>query len=69
MTEVTSIDQTRRSPDVYEDLDTALGDIHAVVGVMTACDSDECNIQNAAFAIERMVENAKKLADELYHTS
>ena len=32
---------------------------------MGTCDHNECNVNEAAFAIQRMVEDAKALSDEL----
>ena len=65
MNEVT---EKRAAADVSEDLSTKLRDINAVVEIMTACDAEECDVNGAAFAIHRMVEDAKKIADELYHS-
>ena len=66
MSEVVAMKENRKASDLYEDLDTKLSDINAVIGIMTACDKDECDVNGAAFAIERMIEDAKRLADELY---
>ena len=60
--------EKRSEADVFEDLDTKLRDINAFLDIMTTCQGDECDVNTAAFAMQRMVEDAQKLADELYHT-
>ncbi len=59
--------EKRKAVDIMDDLNTKLRDIDAFLDIMTTCDSDECDVNGAAFAIQRMVEGAKTLADELYH--
>ncbi len=68
MSEVISMENKRASADVMDALGTKLRDIDAVLDIMATCDADECDVNGAAFAIQRMVEDAKKLADELYHS-
>ncbi len=63
MNEVT---EKREAVDVMDDLNTKLRDIDAFLDIMTTCDHNECDVNGAAFAIQRMVEGAKGLADELY---
>ncbi len=60
--------EKRASVDVMDVLNTKLRDIDALLDIMATCDHDECDVNGAAFAIQRMVEDAKKLADELYHS-
>ena len=67
MSEVISMEKKRASVDVMDALGTKLRDIDALLDIMATCDHDECDVNGAAFAIQRMVEDAKKLADELYH--
>ena len=59
--------EKREAEDVSEDLGIKLRDIEAVLDIMTTCQGDECDINGVAFAIQRMVEDTKTLADELYH--
>ncbi len=61
--------EKRAAVDVMDALDMKLGDIDAVLDIMTTCDKDQCNVIGASFAIQRMVEDAKKLANELYHAA
>ncbi len=58
--------EKRAAADVSEDLSTKLRDIDAVLDLMATCDADECDVNGAAFAIQRMVEDAKALSNELY---
>jgi hypothetical protein len=58
--------EKREAADVYEDLHTKLRDLNAVLDIMTTCEHDQCNVNGAAYAMQRMVEDADKLADELY---
>ncbi len=60
--------EKRAAVDVMDDLNTKLRDIDAFLDIMTTCDHDECDVNGAAFAIQRMVGDAKTLADELYHS-
>ena len=59
--------EKRKAVDVADELNTKLRDIDAVLDLMATCDHDECDVNGAAFAIQRIVEGAKTLADELYH--
>ncbi len=60
--------EKRAAVDVMDDLNTKLGDINALLDIMTTCDHNECDVNGAAFAIQRMVEDAKALSNELYHS-
>ena len=64
MNEVT---EKRAAGDVHSDLSLKLGHIGAMLGVMAVCDKDECDVGTAAYGLEYMIDNAKKLANELYH--
>ena len=64
MNEVT---EKRAAGDVHSDLSLKLGHIAALLGVMAVCDKDECDVSTAAYGLEYMIDNAKELADELYH--
>jgi len=59
--------EKRKAVDVFDELSLKLGHIDALIGLMTVCDRDECDINTAAYAIQYMVEDTKTLADELYH--
>ena len=65
MNEVT---EKREAVDIYDDLALKLGHIVAVLDIMTTCEHDQCDVNGAAFAIQRMVEDATVLSDELYHS-
>ncbi len=52
--------EKRAAVDVADALNTKLRDINAVIDIMTACDSEECDVNGAAFAIQRMLEDAKR---------
>ena len=67
MSEVLSMKKKRVAVDVMDALDTKLGDIDAVIDIMTTCNASECKVNNAAFAIQHMVEDAIELSHELYH--
>ncbi len=60
--------EKRKAVDVMDDLNTKLGDINALLDIMATCDHNECDVNGAAFAIQRMVEGAKVLSNELYHS-
>ena len=68
MNEVVAMKEKRKAVDVMDELDMKLGDINALLGIMTVCDREECDVNGAAFAIQRMVEDAKALSNELYHS-
>ena len=59
--------EKRAAVDVADVLNTKLRDIDAVLDIMTTCQGDECDVNGVAFTLQRMVEDAKTLADELYH--
>ena len=69
MSKVTSIESKkgRSAVDVMDDLNLKLGHIHALLDIMAECDKDNCDVNTAAYAIQHIVEDAKTLADELYH--
>ena len=58
----------RAAVDIADALNTKLRDIDAVLDIMTTCNSSECDVNGVAFAVQRMVEDAKTLSDELYHS-
>ena len=60
--------EKRAAVDVMDDLNTKLGDINALLDIMTTCNSEECDVNSAAYAIQRMVGDAKVLSNELYHS-
>ena len=68
MSKVVAMKEKRKAVDVADNLSTKLGDIDALLDIMGTCDHNECNVNEAAFAIQRMVEDAKALSDELYHS-
>ena len=57
----------RKALHVIDDLDMKLLDIDALLDIMAHCNHDECEVNDAAHAIQRLVGDAKKLANELYH--
>ena len=65
MNEVT---EKRAAVEVIDDLNMKLGDINALLDIMATCDHNECDVNGAAFAIQRMVDDAKVLSNELYHS-
>ena len=64
MNEVT---EKRTAGDVYNDLTFKMGHIGALLDIMAECDKDSADVNGAAYAIQSMVEDAKGLAEELYH--
>ena len=68
MSEVVAMKETRKAVDVYDELSLKLGHIAALLGVMAVCDKDECDVNKAAYGLEYMVDDAKVLSDELYHS-
>lgn len=66
MNGVIPLKSKRIAVDVIDALNTKLRDINAVMDLMATCVASECDVNGAAFAIQRMVEDAQKLADELY---
>ncbi|MCH8944467.1 MAG: hypothetical protein IH910_06735 [Proteobacteria bacterium] len=68
MTDVIPIEGKRKRDhrDIHEDLDTNLRDINAFLDIMTTCQGDECDVVGAAFAMQRMVEEAQTFSRELY---
>lgn len=66
MNGVISLKPKRIAVDVVDDLNITLGDINAVIDLITICDASQCNVNGAAFAVQRMLEDAQKLVDELY---
>ncbi len=68
MNEVVAMTEKRKAVDVYDELSLKLGHIAALLGVMAACDKGECDVNTAAYGLEYMVDDAKVLSDELYHS-
>ncbi len=64
MNEVT---EKRTAVDVYDDLSLKMVHIGALLDILGECDKDSANDNEAAYTIQSMVEDAKRLADELYH--
>ena len=62
------VTEKRAAVDVMDALDTKLGDINALLDIMTTCEADQCDVNSAAYAVQRMVEDAKVLSNELYHS-
>ena len=60
--------EKRTACDVYDDLSLKLGHIVALLDIMAECDKDAADINAAAYAIQGVVEDAKVLSDELYHS-
>ena len=58
--------EKRDAVDVMDALNTKLRDIDVFLDIMTTCQGDECDVNGAAFAIQRLVEDAHSLAKELY---
>ncbi len=66
MNEVT---EKREARDVYDDLTLKIGHIAALLDIMGECEKETANIREAAFAIQSMVEDTNRLADELYNAA
>ena len=69
MTDVTSIKD--KSPghqfdEIYHDLQTAIGDAKSVANLLTAVDKDQCSVNAAGFAQERILERAEDILHELW---
>jgi len=58
--------EKRAAVTVIDELNLKHGDIRALLSLLTVCDKDECDVNGAAYALERIVEDADKLASELY---
>ena len=65
MNEVT---EKREAREVYDDLTLKMAHIVALLDVIGECDKDAANVNEAAYAIQSMVEDAKVLSNELYHS-
>jgi len=59
--------EKRTACDVYDDLSLKLGHIVALLDIMAECDKDAADVNAAAYGIQAVVEDARGLADELYH--
>ena len=66
MSAVIPLKPKRRAIDVADDLDLKLDNINAVIDLIAICDAPQCNVNGAATAVLRMVEDAQKLVSELY---
>ena len=56
----------REANDVYDELSLKLSHIVALLDIMATCDHEQCDVNGAAFAIQRMVEDTGKLAKGFY---
>ena len=56
----------REAVNAYDDLTLALGHINALLDIIGECDKEQADVNRAAFAIQHIVDDARKLADELY---
>ena len=63
MNEVT---EKRAAVDVYDDMTLKMGHIVALLDILGECDKGSANVNEAAYAIQSMVEDATELARELY---
>ena len=68
MSEVIAMKEKRKAVDVVNDLNMRLGDTIALLDIMATCRHEECDVNGAAFAIQRLVEDAKVLSNKLYHS-
>ena len=59
--------EKRPAVTVVDELNIKHEDIYALLDIMATCEHDECDVNSAASAIQRLVKDAKTLADELYH--
>ncbi len=66
MNEVT---EKRTAVDVYDDMTLKMSHIVALLDVMGECDKGSANVNEAAYGIQSMVEDATELARELYQAS
>ena len=66
MNEVT---EKRTKVDVYDDLTLKLGHICALLDIMGECNKGQAAVNEAAFAIESMVQDVRGLTDELYNAA
>ena len=58
--------EKRAAVDVYDDITLKVGHIVALLDILGECDKDAANVNEAAYAIQSMVEDATELARELY---
>lgn len=66
---MTEENEKRAPVVVVDELNLKHEDISALLDIMSACDREECDVNAAASAIQRLVVDAKTLANELYHAS
>ncbi len=66
MNEVT---EKRTAVDVYDDMTLKMGHIVALLDILGECNKGSANVNEAAYGIQSMVEDATELADELYQAS
>ena len=69
MTEVTPI--KGKSPrddfdDIYRDLGMAIGDAKSVANLLSAVDTDNCDANDAGFALERILERAEDILSTIW---
>jgi hypothetical protein len=61
--------EKRTAVDVYDDITLKMGHIVALLDIMGECDKGAANVNEAAYGIQSMIEDATELAGELYQAS
>ncbi len=62
-----AVTEKRPANDVYDELTLKLSHIAALLEVMATCDKDQCDVNGAAYGLNYMVQDTRKLANEFYH--
>ncbi len=69
MSDVISIEGKSRGDKfdaIYHDLGSAIGDAKSVANLLTAVDKDNCDINEAGFAQERILERAEDILRQMW---
>ncbi len=64
MSEVTT--SSRTFDEIYHELGEAIRDAKAVANLLTAVDKDECDINPAGYAQERILERAEEILSKIW---
>ena len=68
MSDVVQIKESPRDQfdEIYHDVQSAIGDAKSVANLLTAVDTDNCDVNNAGFAQERILERAEDILSQLW---
>ncbi len=66
VTPIEKISPRSQFDEIYHDLGTAIGDAKSVANLLSAVDQDNCDVNHAGYAQERILERAEEILSKLW---